>query len=211
VIGVEILLATGNAHKVEEVRGILAPAGVRVLCLADVPGAGDLEEPVEDADTFEGNARIKAVYYAKQTGRACIADDSGLEVDALGGEPGVLSARYAGVDGARAVKDKANNAKLLRALAGVAEGERRARFVCAMCAVDAAGNVLAQTRGHFDGVIGFEEKGTGGFGYDPLLVLADGRTSAELSAAEKNGRSHRGAAAREMAGILQGLVAKEAE
>ncbi len=205
----EILLATGNAHKVEEVRGILAPIGVRVLCLADVPGASELAEPVEDADTFEGNARIKAAYYARETGRACIADDSGLEVDALGGEPGVLSARYAGVDGARGVKDKANNAKLLKALAGVAAGERGARFVCAMCAVDAEGRVLAETRGHFDGVIGFEEKGTGGFGYDPLLVLPDGRTSAQLSAAEKNGRSHRGAAAREMAGLLKGLVETE--
>jgi XTP/dITP diphosphohydrolase len=164
-----------------------------------------LPEPEEDAETFEGNAAIKAVYYARATGMVCLADDSGLMVDALGGAPGVRSARYAGgggVGATRAERDAANNAKLLGELAGVPDAHRTARFVCAMVLASPAGEILATTRGTFEGRIGLAPKGSNGFGYDPLLVIDDGRTSADLSEAEKNARSHRGEAARAMVGEM---------
>lgn len=193
-----ILIASSNPHKVEEIAAVLSPLGIGVISLDEI--GLDVAEPVEDGATFEANARLKAVYYARAAGRACIADDSGLEVDALGGQPGVYSARYAGVDGARAQRDAANNAKLLAALREVPAERRAARFVCAMCLADARGNVVAETRGEFPGIIIDEPRGSNGFGYDPLLWLADaGKTSAELPPNEKNARSHRGAATRAMA------------
>lgn len=198
-----IVFASSNPHKVDEVRAILASSAIEIVGLERA-----IPEPVEDADTFEGNAAIKALYYARATGMVCLADDSGLEVDALGGRPGVLSARYAGVGSNRAERDAANNAKLLRELEGVPEAKRTARFVCAMALAEPpskhhpGGQILATTRGTFEGRIGLEQRGTNGFGYDPLLVIADGRTSADLSADEKNARSHRGAAARAMAAHL---------
>lgn len=199
---VTLLFASSNPHKVDEVRAILAPLGIRVVglqSLADPP-----PEPLEDGDSFEANARIKAIAYATATGQMCLADDSGLEVDALGGEPGVQSARYAGVGDSRAERDAANNAKLLRELADVPQEQRTARFVCAMCLADAEGNIIAETRGTFEGVIADEPRGSNGFGYDPLLYLPDrGCTSAELSPEEKNARSHRGQAARKMAELLR--------
>lgn len=193
-----MLFASSNPHKLDEVRAILEPLGVMVEGL-NALGAS-LSEPEETEPTFEGNARLKAVYYATRLGRMCLADDSGLEVDALGGEPGVLSARYAGVGSTRAERDEANNRKLLAALAPVPQNRRTARFVCAMCLADASGNVIAETRGTFEGVITDQPRGSNGFGYDPLLFLpGDGCTSAELSPAMKNARSHRGAATRAMA------------
>ena len=200
----ELLLATSNPNKVREVREVLAQLGYTVLSLADLYAAGEEpEEPVEDGATFEENARKKAVGYAALTGRACVAEDSGLEVDALGGAPGVHSARYAGVDGDRETRDAANNAKLLRALVGVPEQARTARFVAALCMVDADGSVQFETRGTYEGVIAEAPRGAGGFGYDPLLFLPDvGRTSAELTSAEKHARSHRGAAVRALAAFL---------
>lgn len=200
----QLLFATSNPHKVEEVAAILAPMGI------DVVGFGAMEskipEPVEDGTTFQANARIKAVYYAKALGRMCLADDSGLEVDALGSAPGVHSARYAGVDGQRAQRDGANNEKLLAELQGVPAEQRTARFVCAMCLVDGDGSILAETRGTFQGIITTELRGENGFGYDPLLYLPDvGCTSAELSPQQKNARSHRGVASREMARHLKSL------
>lgn len=201
----ELIVATGNPHKVEEIAQILGAIGVRVRSLKDVPGGEAIEEPVEDGATFEANARIKALYYAEalglREGQACLADDSGLEVDVLDGAPGVYSARYAGVGDSRPERDGANNAKLLDALKGVPREERTARFVCAVCVADGSG-VLFEARGEFAGVIGDSPRGGNGFGYDPLLVLDDGRTSAELSPSEKNARSHRGAAVRKVAAWL---------
>jgi len=197
----ELLAATSNPHKLEELRAIFGPLGVAVLGLGDIAG-GPFAEPKEDGGSFESNARIKAVAYAAMTGRVCVADDSGLEVAALGGAPGVDSAYYAGREGSRAQRDGRNSAKLLAALAGIPEEGRGARFVCRMCAADADGTVLATSLGEFAGRIGFEARGSKGFGYDPLFVIEDGRTSAELSEAEKNARSHRGKAARAMAAAL---------
>lgn len=208
-----IVLATTNTHKVEEVRAVLAPLGVEVVSLAEVPGGRAIPEPREDGDSFEANALIKASCYARALGRVCLADDSGLEVDALDGEPGVHSAYYAhgleaGPGVPRAERDAANNAKLLRAMEGVPEERRGARFVCVMVAAAPSGAALASSRGTFEGRIGVAARGTNGFGYDPLLVLPDGRTSADLSPEEKNARSHRGAAARGIAPALVRILAR---
>lgn len=200
----ELVVATGNPHKMGEIRSVLAPLGVRALSLDEVTTpagapASSLPEPVEDAPTFAGNARLKAIAYARALGRPCLADDSGLEVDALNGAPGVLSARYAGATGGRAARDSANNDRLLRDMAAVPDGRRGARFVCCMCLAAPGGAILAESRGTFEGQIGRAPRGANGFGYDPLLVLPDGRTSAELTPEEKNARSHRGAALRAIA------------
>jgi XTP/dITP diphosphohydrolase len=197
-----LLVATTNPHKVRELQEVLAPLGVQTRGLSHEQNG--LDEPVEDADTFEGNARIKAVYYARALALPCVADDSGLEVDALRGAPGVYSARYAGSGGERETRDRANNEKLLRELAALSPVPRTARFVCALCLVDAQGGVLFETRGTYAGVIADAPRGTKGFGYDPLLYLPElGRTSAELSPEEKNARSHRGVAARALAMYLK--------
>ena len=196
-----ILLATSNPHKREEVSAILAPLGIDVLGLESLNIMPP--EPVEDADTFAGNARLKAIGYAAATAQRCLADDSGLEVDALGGAPGVYSARFAGTGETREERDAANNAKLLVSMTGVPDGERGARFVCCMCLADADGSIVAETRGEFEGVIGREPRGGYGFGYDPLLVLPEGVTSAELLPEEKNRRSHRAEATRALAAVLQ--------
>ncbi len=201
----EVLLATGNPHKLDEVRAVLSPLGWTVLGLDDLDGPTP-PEPEEDGDTFEANARSKALAYAAATGRLALADDSGLEVDALGGAPGVRSARFAGVDGDRATRDAANNRLLVERLRGTEASDRTARFVCAMCLAGPDGRILAETRGTFDGVIVLEPRGSNGFGYDPHLLLpGDGCTSAELSPEEKNARSHRGAATRAMAEAMAGL------
>ncbi len=194
----QLLFATSNPHKIEEVAAILAPLGIDVVGLGESESA--IPEPIEDGATFQANAQIKAVYYAKATGRMSLADDSGLEVDALDGRPGVYSARYAGVHGERAECDQANNEKLLKELRGVPMEKRTARFVCAMCLADVVGSVLAETLGTFEGVIANEPRGENGFGYDPLLYLPDvDCTSGELSPDQKNARSHRGVGARLMA------------
>ena len=197
-----LVVATSNPHKIEEIAAVLGPQGFEVLGLADAGGA-DLEEPDETGATFAENARIKAVAYAQALGVPCLADDSGLEVDALGGEPGVRSARWSGVGGDRATRDAANNRKLIERIAAVPSRERTARFVCAMCLAAPDGTVLAESRGTFEGLVVEAPRGTNGFGYDPHLLLpGEGRTSAELSPEEKNARSHRGAATRAIAAIL---------
>jgi XTP/dITP diphosphohydrolase len=205
-----LLFASSNPHKIEEVRAILAPLGI------DVRGLNSLEhvppEPDETGHTFEENARIKAIEYARATGQLCLADDSGLEVDALNGAPGVHSAYYAGAGETRSERDAANNARLLRELRDVPRDRRTARFVCVMCLANPQGKVLAETRGTFEGLIADQARGANGFGYDPLLYLPDrGCTSAELSPDEKNARSHRGEAARRMAQFLREFVAERAE
>lgn len=205
-----VVIATGNPHKVEELRRLLALPGVEFVGLSDLPGP--LEEPEETGRSFEDNAKIKALSYARQTGLPCLADDSGLEVDALDGAPGVISSHYC-TDGReermpRAERDRANNERLLRELEGVPPDERSARFVCVM--VLAGGGleaVGAHSRGTFEGRIGLAgdvPRGEGGFGYDPLFLVAPwfDRTSAELASEEKNRLSHRGEAAR---GMLQQL------
>lgn len=200
----KLLVATTNPNKVKELVEVLGPLGIELQGLDSV--GRSVPEPVEDADTFEGNARIKAQAYAGALGMACLAEDSGLEVDALGGAPGVYSARYAGVDGSREEKDRANNEKLLRELAAVPANERAARFVCALCVATPDGAIVAEARGTYEGVIADAPRGTNGFGYDPLLYLPDvGVTSAELSPEAKNARSHRGAAARLLASKLAGI------
>lgn len=197
-----ILFATSNAHKVEEVCQIFAPSGIGVEGL-DTLGL-DIEPPAENEPTFAGNAVQKARYYALHTGRVCLADDSGLMVEALGGAPGVLSARYSGVDGPRKQVDAANNAKLLEALTGVPEARRTARFVCSMAVCD-GDRVLAQAEGFVAGRILEEGRGRNGFGYDPLFYIPRlDRTAAELNDADKNAISHRGEAAQQLIALLIG-------
>lgn len=197
-----IVFATSNPHKIREVDAILSVLGITVVGLdtfQTIP-----EEPEEDGETFEQNARLKALYYAAELGEACLAEDSGLAVDALGGAPGVYSARYANSGGSRDERDAANNALLLARLEGVADDQRQARFVCAMCLAHPDGTISAEARGTYEGMIARSPAGSGGFGYDPLLFLPDaGCTSAELSADAKNARSHRGCAARQLAKLLQ--------
>jgi len=179
----QILLATGNKHKLSEVRDILGPLGIHVLGGDDVGGIPDV---VEDRDTFTGNAVKKALTIAELTGRIVLADDSGLEVMALHGAPGVYSARYAGEHG----NSKANIVKLLRELDGVTD--RRARFVCVMALAGPDG-VLGTAEGEVRGHIIHEPRGDNGFGYDPVFMPGGcDRTFAQLAAVVKNGMSHRG-------------------
>ena len=194
-----LLIATKNAHKTAEIRAILGDAWE----VSDLTAHPEVPAPEETGANFEENARIKAVAYARALGAMVLADDSGLEVDALGGAPGVHSARYAGLGVTRAERDAANNARLLEELQGVPDSARAARFVCVLCIADASGVIHAETRGHFEGRIGHRPRGSNGFGYDPLLVLADGRTSAELTETEKNARSHRGEALRALSKLLR--------
>lgn len=194
-----VVIATNNAHKAAEIASALDFPGWEFRTLAELGVASD---PAEDADTFEGNARIKArAAHEASGGLAALADDSGLEVDALGGGPGVYSARYAG----EPCDDAANNAKLLAELAEVPDARRTARFVSTLVFVDEDGSETV-ARGTIEGVIGHEERGSEGFGYDPLFlpdVFADGRTLAQVGQAEKNAVSHRGNALRALRAQLE--------
>ena len=194
-----ILIATTNSGKLREVKAMLEALPVGLVGLADFPG---VPEPVEDAPTFEGNARIKALYYAGQTGVWALADDSGLEVDALDGAPGVFSARYAGVDGS----DAANNAKLIEALRGTPPARRTARFRCVIVLAQPE-EVVAVGSGAIEGVIIDEPRGANGFGYDPhFLVPSLGKTAAELPPEHKNRISHRGLALADILPHLRSLL-----
>ncbi|MGZ3460951.1 MAG: RdgB/HAM1 family non-canonical purine NTP pyrophosphatase [Archangium sp.] len=191
-----LLFATTNAGKLRELRGLVGDA-VEVLALSDLP---PVPEPVEDGDTFEQNAEIKARAYADATGLPALADDSGLCVDALGGRPGVHSARYA--EGS----DQARYEKLLGELSGVPDEARTAAFVCALClALPGRGRSLVEV-GRCEGRIGHEPRGSHGFGYDPVFVLPGGKTLAELTSEEKAGLSHRGVAFRKMRPHLLALA-----
>jgi XTP/dITP diphosphohydrolase len=197
----ELLVATTNPHKAREFAQILGPLGVRVLSLADV--SLQVPEPIEDAPTFAGNARIKAVAYATALGRLCLADDSGLEVDVLDGAPGVLSARYAGENGSREERDRRNREKLVRELRDLGRFDSPARLVCTLCLADHTGYILFEARGTLDGSFIEHARGGQGFGYDAHLLLPElGKTAAELSPKEMNARSHRGQATRELANWL---------
>lgn len=182
-----IIFATGNAGKVKEIQMIMADTGMEVLSMKEAGIVIDIEE---DGSTYEENALIKARAVAAHTDAIVMADDSGLEIDYLGKEPGVHSARFMGEDTPYSVK---NNA-LIEKLAGVSDEQRTARFVCAIAAVLPDGRELT-TRATIEGRIGYEEKGSNGFGYDPIFYVPEfQKTTAELSEEEKNQVSHRGKA-----------------
>jgi XTP/dITP diphosphohydrolase len=191
----ELVVATRNRGKLKEIRCLLGAHGVTVRSLDEFP---HIAEVVEDGDTFAANAVKKAAAVAAATGLACLADDSGLVVDALGGRPGVHSARYAGSD----ASDASNNARLLDELAGTAQGERQAAFCCVM-ALCLPGQPPRLFEGRVDGEILLQERGSGGFGYDPLFWLpAFSCSMAELPLETKNRISHRGQALRQLAASL---------
>lgn len=194
-----VVLATNNAHKVSEISTALAFPGWEFKTLREM---GVDSDPVEDADTFLGNARIKAVAAREACGGlATLADDSGLEVDALDGAPGVWSSRFAGED----ATDADNNAKLLADLANVPDDQRTARFVCTLVFIDEDGTEQV-ARGTVEGRIGHAEQGDGGFGYDPLFwpdVFDGACTLAEVPQARKNEVSHRGNALRQLRSQLE--------
>ena len=190
---VRLVLASANPDKVAEIAAILGD-GVDLR-----PRPADLADVVEDADTLEGNARLKAVAVCEAAGEGAVADDTGLEVDALGGAPGVHTARFAGEDATYAD----NVAKMLTDLAGVPEGDRGARFrTVALVRFPDGSEVVAE--GVVEGSISTEARGARGFGYDPIFIPADGdgRTFAEMSAEEKHAVSHRGRAFRALADLL---------
>jgi XTP/dITP diphosphohydrolase len=190
----ELVVASANPDKVAEIAAIVAPFG-----LALVPRPDDVPDVVEDAPTLEGNARLKAVALCEATGRPAVADDTGLEVDALGGAPGVRSARFAGEHATYAD----NVARLLAELEGVGSGSRGARFrTVALVRFPDGHEVMAE--GVVDGVISDGARGSGGFGYDPVFVPVegDGRSFAEMTPTEKHELSHRGRAFRALASRL---------
>lgn len=198
-------MATRSEHKLAELRALLQLPDLQLLSLSDI---GVEEEAVEDARTFRGNAILKARVYGELSGLATLADDSGLEVDALGGQPGVRTKRYAG----ESATDAENNALLLSELGDLPPDRRTARYRCVLAFLD-PGNGNAEEQpwvvvrsGSFEGRIASHARGSGGFGYDPIFEPRTeppgGRTVAEMSAEEKNRRSHRARAARAMARYL---------
>ena len=192
----KIIFATGNEGKMKEVRMILEDLGLPVLSLKDAGITADVEE---NGTTFEENAQIKAKAIMEMTGALVLADDSGLEVDALDKEPGIYSARYMGHDTSYHIK----NQNIIDRLEGKVGEERSARFVCAIAAAFPDGRVLI-TRGTMEGQIGYEEKGENGFGYDPIFYLPEyGVTSAEIPIEKKNEISHRGKALEAMKKALK--------
>ena len=180
----KIIIATHNKHKLQEMSRILSPMGYEVVTDRDL--GIELTDAEENGETFLDNARIKAESGCRESGLPCIADDSGLCVDALDGAPGVFSARYSGVHG----DDDGNNKKLLSELDGVPTEKRTAHFACAICVSFPDGSEVTAT-GKCEGYIGYEKKGTNGFGYDPLFMVGD-RSLAEMTAEEKDAISHRG-------------------
>ena len=191
----KIIFATSNEGKMREVRSILEDLGMDVLSMKE---AGIDVDVVEDGATFEENAEIKAVEIGKVCGEIVLADDSGLEVDYLNKEPGIYSARYMGEETSYRIK----NQNIIDRLEGVEDEKRTARFVCAIAAYFPDGTVET-VRGTIEGRIGYEEKGSNGFGYDPIFYVPEyGCTTAELSMEQKNEASHRGKALRKMKEII---------
>ena len=196
-----IRLATGNKDKMKEIRAILADLGMEILSMKE---AGLTADITEDGVTFEENAEIKARAIAGLCRDIVLADDSGLEIDALGGEPGIYSARYLGEDTSYRVKNK----NLIDRLEGIPDEKRTARFVCVIAAVfpDGSSEVV---RGVIEGRIGYEERGNNGFGYDPIFIAPEyGCTTAELSEEQKNRISHRGKALEMMKIIIKDRIEK---
>jgi len=204
---VQLLIASGNPKKLAEIELYLEGTGVVVLSPAAI---GGIPEVVEDGQSFAANAEKKAVSAATASGLMTLADDSGLEVDHLGGAPGVHSARFAGVHG----DDEANNQRLLADLAEVADAERGARFFCALALARPDGEIVARFEGTARGRILCERRGTRDFGYDPYFLFSEegfpqtGRTFAELNASEKSAVSHRG---RALAALREHLLASRQE
>ncbi|MBS5143464.1 MAG: XTP/dITP diphosphatase [Firmicutes bacterium] len=195
----KIIFATGNEEKMREIREILALLPVEVLSMKE---AGIQANIIEDGKTFEENAVIKAKAIAQLSEEIVLADDSGLVIDYLNGEPGIYSARYMGEDTSYRIK----NGNLIQRLEGVPDEERTARFVCAIAAAFPDGTVLT-TKGTVEGRIGYEEKGENGFGYDPIFYLPEyGCTTAQLTEEKKNEISHRGKALRKMVEKLRERV-----
>lgn len=192
----KLIFATGNAGKMKEIREILGRPGLTILSQKE---AGITSDAEENGTTFEANALIKARAVAAQTDALVLADDSGLEIDYLNGEPGVYSARYMGEDTSYEIK----NQKILDLLAGVPEEKRTARFVCVIAAVLPDGREFT-TKGTIEGIIGYESRGKGGFGYDPIFFVPEfGCSTAELTMEQKNEVSHRGKALRAMKEVLK--------
>ena len=192
-----LLIATTNPHKAAEIRALLAGLHVRLETLAEHPG---LEAPEETGATFAENARLKAVAYSRLTGRTAVADDSGLEIDALDGAPGVRSARFGGDSYAEKF------AAIYRQLRARGAGTSTARFVCALAVAD-DGRIVFETRGVVEGCIAPAPAGGGGFGYDPIFFHpASGRTFGEILAAEKAAVSHRSQAFRALRDYLSPTV-----
>lgn len=193
------ILASNNKNKLAELRRILLPLGLNVISAKEAT-AGELEVE-ETGETFEENARLKALAFVEETGLAAIGDDSGLVVDALDGAPGIYSARYAG-EGA---SNDARIAKLLDNLQGVPEEKRTAKFVSAICCVFPDGREVT-VRGECHGRIGFAPMGENGFGYDPLFISESGKTFAQLTSAEKDKISHRGNALCKLRAALKEIL-----
>lgn len=195
----KLVIATKNQGKVKEIKAAFSKLPVEILCLWDF---GDVPDAVEDGQTFLENARKKAMFYAEITKCACLADDSGLVVDALHGEPGVYSARYAGEH----ASDSENNAKLIAELQKTGSVDSAARFCCALAVVFPEGGEI-NCEAACEGNIIFEARGMNGFGYDPYFYVKSlGKTLAEVSVEEKNKLSHRGKALKIMAERLAGYM-----
>jgi len=195
----KLVVATRNKGKLREIKAILGDLPIEIASLDDFPEIGPIEE---DGTTFEENAVKKALHVWQATHLATLADDSGLEVDVLGGEPGVHSARFAGPE-----QDyEKNNRKLLEMLKDVPPSERKARFVCVAVLVTPAGKIVMQ-RGEIEGEIAEQPRGSAGFGYDPIFYVPSlGKTVAELDEATKNRISHRGRALEGIKGLLRGFL-----
>jgi XTP/dITP diphosphohydrolase len=207
----KILVATTNPGKLAEIRAMLG-SDIQWVGLSDFKGIAEIKE---DGATFAENARKKALGYAKATGLWTLADDSGLVIDALGGEPGIESARFSGAkDKDRTLLDRKNMAKVLKLLEGVPREKRTARFVCCMCLASPPDEwraspvkILIETEGTLEGLITDKEIGENGFGYDPIFFVPHlNKTVAQLTTEEKNAISHRGNALRKLKPLLEELL-----